>query len=444
MTAPWSKSRTNRTGRGMPRARRAALWMVGLAPLVTALASISGGCTILKGSGSSLSSSASASASGGGSQPVGTGGAGGAGGMVEAGPMLSNEDLFNQTVLPGLEAHCVPCHVNGGFADFLAPPDPYQSITVYKSGTNHDPLIWPVPSQSILYTYPDSSSHPGTKYTPLYDSLKAAVLVWLTQEAASLPPPPEAGPSTYIVPFSPILESGALNVIYLDTLGPSFVGSSISFVPTQLGNPPSLLQLSNLQVYPAGVALEIVHPRFDVYPAGSSVAQPDPSDTLSDVNETFIPQGTLRQLGAGEVLLDNWQMGARLGLDFSQGMIEALNLTSDGGIVTPCNAPVAFQTAVTTLGMGGPLYCATNCHGGPVPTAMAAMNLSGLLASPPDYATACSYMLTRIVPGSPSTSQILDVTNPANVQVVHLYKFMGNTADYQAFTTGISPWIIAE
>jgi hypothetical protein len=188
----------------------------------------------------------------------------------------------------------------------------------------------------------------------------------------------------------------------------------------------------------------MVHPRFDVYLSGSSDAQPDPSDTLSDVDQTFIPQGSLRQLGPGEVLLDNWQHGARLGLDFSLGKIETLNLTSDGGIVTPCNAPAAFEAAVTALGLGGPQYCAQTCHGGTKPTAQAAMDLSGLLATPPDYATACSYMLTRIMPGDPSSSQILDVTNPANVQVVHMYKFMGNMTAYQAFTTGISPWIIAE
>lgn len=408
-----------------------------LAPLVAALPALallagSGGCTIIKGV-----SPGSGSGGSGGTNGGGTGGT-----AVEAGPMLSNEELFETTVLPGLEANCVPCHVNGGFADFLAPPDPYESITVYKSGTNHNPLIWPVPSQSILYTYPDNSGHPGTKYTPLHDDLKAAVLTWLTQEAASLPPAPEAGPITSLVPFSPIL--GGLNVIYLDTLGPTFVGSSISFTVNQLGTPPSLLQLANLQVYPAGVALEIVHPRFDVYPAGSSIAQPDPSDILSDVNETFVPQGTLRQLGPGEVLLDNWQQGARLGLDFSLGKILTLNLTSDGGIVTPCGAPGEYQTVVTALGQGGPMYCAQNCHGGAKPTAQAAMDLSGLLASPPDYATACSYMLTRITPGDPSSSQILDVTNPANIQVIHMYKFAGNTQAYQAFTTGISPWINAE
>ncbi len=414
--------------------RRATLWMAGLAAAVASIAGSSGGCKVVQGT--PVGTTASATGAGGGAVTSGTGGAGG------VGPMLSNRDLFEQTVLPGLEANCVPCHVNGGFADFLAPPDQYASITVYKSGTDHDPLIWPVATQSILYTYPDNPDHPGTKYTPLHDDLKTAVLRWLTQEAASLPPEPEAGPMTSIVPFSPIL--GGLNVIYLDTLGAAFVGSSISFTVSQLGSPPSLLQLSNVQVYPANVALEIVHPRFDVYPAGSTVAQPDPSDILSDVDQTFIPQGTLRQLGPGEVLLDNWQQGARLGLDFFLGKIEALNLTSDGGIVTPCQAPGEYQTVVTALGLGGPMYCAENCHGGKKPTAQAAMDLSGLLANPPDYATACSYMLTRITPGSPAMSQILDVTNPANIQVIHMYKFAGNTTAYQAFTTGITPWINAE
>jgi hypothetical protein len=442
----------NRTGGTAPRifasgphgrragVSRAAWWTAGLAPFVIAVASVvvgaggSSGCTIKKGASSTSTGVGGGSASG---SVVGAGG--GSGG---AGAILSNKDLFEQTVLPGLEANCVPCHVNGGFADFLAPPDQYSSITVYKSGTDHEPLIFPVATQSILYTYPDLADHPGTKYSPLHDDLKAAVLKWLTQEAASLPPVPEAGAMTSIVPFSPII--GGLNVIYLDKLGPTFVGNSISFTVNQLGSPPSLLQIGTLQVYPAGVALHIVHPRFSVYPAGSSDPQPDPSDTLSDVDQVFIPQGTQHQLGPGEVLLDNWQQGGRLGLDFTLGKIESVNLTSDGGLVSLCLMPDLYGMIVKQLGEGGPMYCAENCHGGKKPTAMAAMDLSGLLATPPDYATACSYMRTRITPGDPSTSQILDVTNPANVQVIHMYKFAGNTTAYTAFTTGISPWIKAE
>jgi hypothetical protein len=426
-------------------ARRLAVAAVWATPLALAIAASASGCTIRKvpatngPAGSGGSSSAASAGSSGAGATVGTGG---------STSNLTNRQLFEQDVLPGLEQNCVPCHVNGGFADFLAPPDQYSSITVYKSGTDHEPLVCPVPTQSILYSYPDSPSHTGTHFGTKLAALKTAVLQWLTREAADLPPQPEAGPMAYLTPFKPIL--GGLNVIYLDKLGPAYVGSSISFTVDQLGTPPSLLQLSTVEVYPTGIALHIVHPRFVVYPMGSAIGQPDPGDTLSDVDAVFTPGGLegasppTRLLGPGEVLIDNWQQDARIGIDFSEGMIDTVNLTADGGLVTLCNQPSVFQTAVTTLGMGGPLYCATTCHGGTKPTAQAAMDLSGLLASPPDYATACSYMRTRIVPGSPMTSQILEVTDPTNLQIVHMYKFGGISTAYAAFNTGMSPWITAE
>ena len=425
--------------------RGAAIGMALLAPLVAAL---SGACTIKSypskgtgtgtlgvggtgGSGSSASSSASS----------GSGGGSGGGPAI----VMDNRQFFEAKVLPGMQANCEPCHVNQGFADFIAPPDPYQSITIYKSGTDHQPLLVPDPTQSILYTYPDSPDHTGTKFTPAHDDLKTNILAWLTREAGTLPPQPEAGPMTYLVPFKPIL--GGFNAIYLDKLGPDYVGSSIVFTAAELsvpGSPPSLLKLSNLQVYPVGLALHMVHPRFQVYPGGNATPQYEPSDGLSDVDTTFFPNSTQHTLGPGELLIDNWQQNARIGIDFSQGSITALHLTGDGGVVPPCTSVANYQMAVTTLGMGGPLYCATNCHGGNKPTAQAAMDLSGLLASPPDYATACSYMKTRITPGVPSTSEILDVTNPAHTQVVHMYKFAGDPTAYMTFSMGISPWIMGE
>jgi hypothetical protein len=433
-------------------ARRVAIALVWLTPLASAIAVGSGGCKTATGSNPASSGAGlftATSGTGGTSSSSGTGGTGGAGGNVSG---LSCQQLFTTTVLPGLVKNCEPCHVNGGFADFLAPPNQYASITEYKSGTDHTPLIVSPADQSILYTYPDSPDHPGTHYGTALAPLKADVLTWLTCEAKSLPPPSDAGPTAFLAPFKPIL--GALNVIYLDALGSAYVGSSISFLPNQLGSPPSLLQITTLQVYPAGVALHIVHPRFLVLPSGSAVGEPDPSDSLSSVDEVFTPNGLeqeevdggmpTRLLGSGEVLIDNWQDGARLELDFSQGSITVVDLTADGGFVTPCSSPNVYQAEVIALGDGGPHYCAANCHGGNKPTAQAAMDLSGLLESPPDYATACAYMRTRIVPDDPSTSQILEVTNPMSTSVIHMYKFAGDQSQYDNFKMGISSWIMAE
>ena len=50
---------------------------------------------------------------------------------------------------------------------------------------------------------------------------------------------------------------------------------------------------------------------------------------------------------------------------------------------------------------------------------------------------------SRITPGDPEMSRILQVTDPTQ-QAVHMYKFMGNKNKYQAFKTAVSPWILLE
>lgn len=371
----------------------------------------------------------------------GDGGSGAQGGSGAGGPMYaSNREMFEKTVQPGLEQSCAACHQSAGIADFLALPDLYASISVYKSVTTDTPLLWPVPEESVLYAYPDTSDHNGTHYGMELAELKAAVLAWLTEEAKTLPPI-EEGPVNSIVPFKPIV--GGLNAIYLDPLGTGFESTAITFIANEIGDPP-ILQLSKLEVYPAGgVAIRMVHPRFTVFPADSQEGFADPADSLSDVDQTFIAQED-PTLSTGELLLTNWESGARLGLDFSLGKIEYLYLGSDGEIKVPCNDLGAFEAAVLSLGDGGPKYCAENCHGGNKAEAKAAMNLSGLTKSPPDYAQACAFMRSRITPGKVDESQIMNVTDPTQPQVVHMYKFKGNVEDYNAFKTGMTAWILAE
>lgn len=352
----------------------------------------------------------------------------------------SNREMFEKTVQPGLEQSCSPCHQSAGIADFLALPDIYASISVYKSVTTDRPLLWPVPEESVLYAYPDSADHNGAHYGEQLAELKAAVLAWLTEEAKSLPPIDE-GPVKSIVPFKPII--GGFNAIYLEPLGTGFENTAVTFIANEIGDPP-ILQLTKLEVYPAsGVAIRMVHPRFSVFPADSQQGYPDPADSLSDVDQTFVAQENAT-LSTGQLLLTNWQSGARLGLDFNLGKIEYSYLGSDGEIKVPCKDLGAFQAAVLSLGQGGPKYCAENCHGGNKPEAKAAMNLSGLVADPPDYAQACAFMRSRITPGKVNESQIMNVTDPKQPLVVHMYKFQGNVDNYNAFKTGMTAWILAE
>lgn len=416
-----------------PLASRETRALISSVAACAVLAWAAAGCSGDGGAGSG--GDATTSNDGGGGAGGGTGGGGG------ATQFASNREMFEKTVQPGLLENCSACHQSAGIADFLALPDIYTSVSVYKSVTTDRPLLWPVPEESVLYAYPDSSDHNGAPYGADLAGLKANVLAWLKKEAETLPPiDEEAGKS--IVPFKPII--GGLNAIYLDSLGKGFESSAITFIAKELGSPPSILQLEKLEVYPAGgVALRIVHPRFVVYPEGGTDGYPDPADSLADLDKTFIAQED-PQLSTGELLITNWQPGARLGLEFGLGKIESLYLGSDGEIKVPCNDLGAFEAAVLTLGSGGPMYCAENCHGGNKAEAKAAMNLSGLLADPPDYAQACAFMRSRITPGDVEGSQIAIVTNPKQLQVVHMYKFDGDTNKYNAFKTGMTAWIMAE
>ncbi len=361
-----------------------------------ALAGTAAGCSD-GGSGTEGGGAGTTTPATGGGGTGGTGGSsGGAGGVGGTQPQFaSNREMFEQTVQPGLDQKCAVCHQNEGFADFLALPDEYASITVYKSGLSDRPLIWPEPEESILYAYPNSPDHTGTNYGPEDAELEAAVLAWLAKEAESLPPI-EDGPVLSVVPFKPVI--GALNATYLNPLGEAFVGSAFSYLATEIGDPPSILHLSKLEVYPAaGVALHIVHPRFIVYPGDSTVGIPEPADSLAEVDHTFIQQEDPK-LSSGELFITNWEPGARLSIDFSAGKIESYYLGSDGEIKVPCKDPDAFVAAVVALGDGGPMFCAETCHGGKTPAAKAAMNLSGLLEAPPNYDAACAFVRARITP----------------------------------------------
>jgi hypothetical protein len=440
MLAPSSRDVARRSRRSS-LARAAVVWAAVLGPTLIAAAAGSSGCSgddaSSSGSGTSGPGATTTASSGGGSTGSGGGGGGGIDGNLPA------KEYFLQAVLPGMVESCVLCHATSGIADFLlgaTPEEQYASITAYKSGLTDQAIVWPIPEQSVLYTYPDSPDHNGTNYGADHADLKARVLAWLTKEAANLPPA-EEGPIDYVVPFKPII--GGLNAIYLDPLGDDFKGSAITFVARELGSPPSILELTKLEVYPAGVILRFVHPLFSVYPGDESKGYPDPADSFSDLDQTFVPQED-PTLGTGQVLLTNWEQDARLALDFSRGKIETQVLGADGGVVVGCNALDEFQAAVDALGNGGPKYCAETCHGGARAEAQAAMDLSGLVGGSPDYGAACAAMRARITPGDVESSQIVQVTNPQQLQVVHMYKFQGNLTAYKAFKTGMTPWIMAE
>lgn len=387
-------------------------WLLIVAPLSTAaLAS----CTVVPGAGLTTGSTT-------GDTSTGAGGSGGGGGGAPAG--ATGKDLF-EAFKADMLGECGACHKLSGVADapFLAAPDVYSSITTWPG------VITLTPTSSLLLTHPGSVTHGGGMAPDMSPALRAKVLPWLTKEALDIPKPSEST-KPYITPFKPLLK-GAFNTVYLDPLGKSLESSSISFNAVELGDPPSMLMLTRVEVHPvAETSIHLVHPIFTVYPAGGG-EEPDPIDSFANVDETL----TLKDdpaLGTGTVILTNWKKDARLGLAF-----EAAEVTGEGTPLDTCKSQPKFVSEVVPQLK----YCADNCHAGQEAKPTAAMNLSKLAMMPPD--AACAQVRARIHPGDPETSDILVVTDPSK-QIAHGYKFAGNKSKYSAFKAAVTPWINAE
>jgi hypothetical protein len=393
--------------------RRAAAWLLLVAPLV---ASVAASCKVVSHGGDT---SASTGSSGDGGADGGTGSGGSA--------PLTGRDLFDSTVKDGLMMECGSCHQLGGIADapFLAAPDIYVSVTTWPG------VITSTPDLSIILTHPADSSHGGGQAPDMSQALRAKVKPWLEFEAERLPKP-DGGGGPLIPPFKPFL-MGAFNAVYLDPLGTDFQNSSITFNAQELGNPPSLLYLTNIQVHPiAGIDLHIVHPLFTIYtPKGEEI--PDTVDSFSGFDQSYSLDGD-PTLGTGSLVLSKWQKDSRISIAF-----EKVEVTKTGGGNDTCKDVAKFQAEVVPqLKMW---TCAPACHGGLKIEAQQQMDLSMIDAMPPSEA--CSQVRARIKPGDPESSQILIVTDPTQ-QVIHLFKFQGNKTNYNTFKNAVTPWIMAE
>lgn len=388
-------------------------WLLLVAPLSTAaLAS----CAVVPGAGMTTGGTT-------GDTSTGTGaGSGGSGGGAPAG--ATGKDIFD-AFQADILGECGACHKLSGVADapFLAAPDVYSSITTWPG------IITTTPTSSLLLTRPGSVTHGGGMAPDMSTALRAKVLTWLTKEALDIPKPSEST-KPYITPFKPLLK-GAFNTVYLDPLGKSLESSSISFNAVELGNPPSMLMLTRIEVHPvAETTIHLVHPLFSVYSA-SGGEDPDPVDSLSNVDQTLVLSDN-PTLGTGTVILTNWRKDARLGLAF-----EAAEVTGEGTPLDNCKSTTKFLSEVVPHLQ----YCADTCHAGKEAKPTAAMNLSKLAMMPPD--AVCAQVRARIHPGDPETSDILVVTDPGK-QIAHGYKFAGNKTKYSAFKAAASPWINSE
>jgi hypothetical protein len=397
------------------RTRQTSLaWTALLAPLLAASAASWGGCS---------SPSTGTGTTSGTSTGTGAGGQGGDGGGGPA--AITGRDLF-EALKPFILDECGTCHKNGGISE--APFLGFEGYE-YESITSWPGVVVSIPSQSIVLTHPADPSHGAGQAPDMSADLRAKVIEWLKLEAANIPEP--EGGNIVIPPFKPILK-GALNTIYLDPYEADLEYSSISFNAEELGDPPSMLRLSNVRVNPiAGVTIHIVHPLFTVYPKEGK-PEPDPIDNFSNIDATFSLKSDEAALGTGSAVIANWQKDAHLGMAF-----ELIDGEVDMGGVVVCKAIDKFKAEVVPVMK----YCADTCHGGANVDANATMDLSKL--GDPNPVEACAQVRARITPGDPATSQIVIVTDPTQ-QAVHMYKFKGNISNYNAFKDAVKPWIQAE
>jgi hypothetical protein len=357
------------------------------------------------------------------------GGSTGAGGAVETN---RGEEMF-RALEAQLVDECGACHVIGGSADtpFLGDPetgnpDPYVAATSWPG------LVVEDASDSVLVTWPASGNHTGPAAT---DALAAQLEAWLTEEAEAVDDTGD-DPSPTLPPFRPIVPG--FNAVYLDPLGPAFVGMAITFQAEELTS--DVLSLTELELHPTtkkGLSLE--HPLFTVYAPGTSEGDPDPVDSFSNVTQQ-IDAGESAPLGPGTLVLGNWTSGGKLSIAFQAiAVVDPLGNEGGGGgggASGPCVALLAFEDNAA-----GPLtQSCRSCHGGNNATATNAVDMSDLGS---DSAAACGQILNRVDLDDPPASQLFVTTNPGG-NASHPFKFGGNQTAFNNFVSAVSAWIQAE
>lgn len=364
---------------------------------------------------------------------------GGAGGT---GP-LGRREFFEQNVRPEMVDACGKgdCH-GSGEVNFITVGLEYETITTYRTrvvapGT---PLLTTSPSTSVLITYPNAEDHSGRKWTEGLADLQAATLEWMQMEVPFIEEEPllEVGP----------VEPNGLTVIPLDSLGPDLAGFNMSFYAIAFGNPPSVLELTNISVWPPnGRAVRITDPTFVVYPQGTTQS-PILDESFHGDPHVLVPPDEV-QLGSGQLLVTEWGQGWEIG--FRVASIKGLYADEDGNTFEPCTRVDLFVDGVEALppqsatnAPNGLLYCADQCHGGaagPVPTDV--MNLAPLLAEPRDDAFACAITRPFITPSNVDGSQLIQIVEPGS-GLTHPFNFGGNGSAHAAFVNAMSAWIEAE
>jgi hypothetical protein len=314
--------------------------------------------------------------------------------LTEAGILQSQAETMFHALQAPLVSACGgtggACHVSGAYQNgqtpvWLASPDPYDSIRKYPGIIVTDPY-----SSKLMIKGP----HEGPDFSGPNKALGDQVLAWLTKEALAIKAVPLPSSAPVAVAEGPV-------VVDLSSAGTGVAGAKMSFHVSITG---SILALTDIQVQaPVGAGLHIVHPLFDLLPTSGS-DQPDPVDSLSNVDQTVAP-ATSVTLGTGRLILEGFDATMKLRVEVTKlEPIAPAGGGGDGGAVGPgggCKDVAGFTAnAVPAIQANQCL----NCHGSPGGSGYGSLDLTQVGVN--DTA-ACAQALTRVNLANKPQSDIL-------------------------------------
>lgn len=359
------------------------------------------------------------------------------------GSALTAQEYFETELKPELLAFCAgsDCHSSGARAFLLAGQE-YSVITQYKTAWGSCLLTDPA-ELSPLLTYPDAEEHTGRSWEGIED-VRSKALTWLALEADK-DTPTGCSQVANLLQLGP-LDPAGFTVVPLGGLGAELSGFVMTFYASELGDPPSVLKLSDISIWPANNrGLRVVNPTFVFIPkAGGGVFD----KSFHGDAHVFVAPDRVR-LGSGTLLTTSWGPNHQLAIQFES--VELLYADDDGNTFPACTRVDLFTKAVDALPFSGAAnapnglgYCAAQCHGGDAGAApTAVMQLGELLSAPRDDALACAKTRPFITPTQVQASALVQVTDPQGT-APHPYKFGGNGAAHAAFADAMRPWIDAE
>ena len=353
----------------------------------------------------------------------------------DAGPSLGDaelaaaptgKELFDRTVMPLLETHCVACHAPGrtGPAFIAADPDVYTVV-----------MSWPAlvsvrdPGSSRLLT---KGEHTGPAWT---GDQASVIRDWLSAEATARAG--EADEEEVEYRTSALAPDPGFNAIPLEELG--LDGASLTFTAERVGGG---LYLSNLQVSAGPGGAHLVHPVVITWVGGAPL--PDVVDRMAGV-EVMAPPYETRELGGGTFVVVDFPEGALLSFLFdAAGPLVATGadggVGGDGGVPSSgCSNVAGFTTNAQPQFA---TYC-VRCHAGGDPMAASAVDMTAMAdLSAEAQQRSCNEILTRINRADPRSSPLFLQPDPASGST-HPFKF-DSTGDVDAFFSSVLFWLSTE